>query len=108
MSMLVPRSTLIVHCLSAAACRLPPAASACVAPCATLCFYLCLCAAAYRRDTGKGDEFEENIAMHLWESLSWDKFISKLSEKYIKSVDNNFNNLVLSPPSDIMAPDADA
>jgi hypothetical protein len=32
--------------------------------------------------------------MHLWESLSWDKYISKLSENYIQTVDNNFNNLV--------------
>ena len=43
---------------------------------------------------GHGDDFPENIAMHLWESLSWDKYISKLSENYIKTVDNNFNNLV--------------
>jgi hypothetical protein len=38
--------------------------------------------------------------MHLWESLSWDKFISKLSEKYIKTVDNNFNLLVRGYLSD--------
>ena len=40
------------------------------------------------------DVFPENIAMHLWESLAWDKYISKLSEKFIRTVDNNFNILV--------------
>jgi hypothetical protein len=33
-------------------------------------------------------------AMHLWESLSWDKHIKGLSEEYIFNVDNNFNNAV--------------
>jgi hypothetical protein len=33
-------------------------------------------------------------AMHLWESLAWDKYISKLTEDYIRNVDNNFNNAV--------------
>jgi hypothetical protein len=32
--------------------------------------------------------------MHLWESLAWDKYISKLTEDYIRNVDNNFNNAV--------------
>jgi len=40
------------------------------------------------------DVFPENIAMHLWESLAWDKYISKLSETFIRTVDNNFNILV--------------
>jgi len=43
---------------------------------------------------GHGDEFPENIAMHLWESLAHDKYISRLSEEYILNVDNNFNNAV--------------
>mmetsp|Transcript_62624 Transcript_62624/g.148260 ORF Transcript_62624/g.148260 Transcript_62624/m.148260 type:complete len:242 (+) Transcript_62624:1-726(+) len=43
---------------------------------------------------GHGDTFPENFAMHLWESLSWDKYINRLSEEYILNVDNNFNNAV--------------
>ncbi|EKX54329.1 hypothetical protein GUITHDRAFT_99806 [Guillardia theta CCMP2712] len=44
--------------------------------------------------TGHGETFPRNIAMHLWESLSWDKYISRLNFDYIMNVDNNFNNLV--------------
>uniref|UniRef100_A0A7S0EWH5 Alpha 1,4-glycosyltransferase domain-containing protein n=1 Tax=Hanusia phi TaxID=3032 RepID=A0A7S0EWH5_9CRYP len=44
--------------------------------------------------TGHGETFPHNIAMHLWESLSWDKYISRLNLDYIMNVDNNFNNLV--------------
>jgi len=43
---------------------------------------------------GHGDTFPQNIAMHLWESLSWDKYLSQLSEEYILKEDNNFNNAV--------------
>uniref|UniRef100_A0A7S0N915 Alpha 1,4-glycosyltransferase domain-containing protein n=1 Tax=Cryptomonas curvata TaxID=233186 RepID=A0A7S0N915_9CRYP len=43
---------------------------------------------------GHGDDFSDNIAMHLWESLSYDRFLANLTLAHIRKVDTNFNRAV--------------
>ncbi len=39
---------------------------------------------------GRGDEYPNAYCHHLWQSLSWDRYLSALTPEYIRTVDTNF------------------
>jgi hypothetical protein len=43
---------------------------------------------------GSGDAFPNAYCHHLWQSLAWEKYLSKLTPAYIREVDTNFNLMV--------------